>query len=620
MCGIIGIVGKSEPAAPRLLEGLKRLEYRGYDSSGIACLDERGNIARRRAEGRIGNLEQLLIGQPLAGIDGIGHTRWATHGLPNEANAHPHRTDKLALVHNGIFENYLDLKQELGARAELLTSETDSEVAAHFISQYLDQGLSPEQAVAQALPRFIGAFALAILFVGEPGLMIVARRGSPLAIGYGQGEMFAGSDAMALAPFTNRITYLEEGDWAIITQTNAAIRTTQGETVNRPIHISQISGDLSDKGEYSHFMLKEIHEQPRVIGDTLHALASPAQLKIQIDDFPFDPQALERIIASACGTAFLAAQTARYWFETIAGVTMECDLASELRYRPSPKATNQAGLFISQSGETMDTLEALRHLKAAGLPILSVVNVPESTIARESGRSLLMQAGPEIGVASTKAFTAQLTVLALMAIALGRKRNRLSEERERALLQELIMLPGLMSAALGQADQCRLIAEKIVGARAVFYLGRGLLYPIALEGALKLKEISYIHAEGYAAGEMKHGPIALVDHELPVVMLATAGPLLEKTAANAKEITARRGRLILIADATAARMISRQCQIEAQFIVPSPPTSPSAPSLPSEFSPILFALPLQLIAYYTALLRGNDIDKPRNLAKSVTVE
>jgi glucosamine--fructose-6-phosphate aminotransferase (isomerizing) len=607
MCGIIGIIGR-QPAAPLLLDGLERLEYRGYDSAGIATLTG-GRIERRRAEGKLVNLAALLGEQPLDGLIGIGHTRWATHGVPNESNAHPHATARVAVVHNGIIENFQELRAELAdARFE---SETDTEVVAHLLTRYLDEGLEPVDAVAKALPRLEGAFAMAIIFAGEENLMIGARRGSPLAIGYGDGEMYFGSDAMALAPLTRRICYLEEGDWAVATRDGATVFDAENNAADRPIVETALSGAMIGKGNYRHFMLKEIYEQPAVIGDTLHSMLNPADRTITLPPLPVDLAAVPKITIVACGTAWIAGMVAKYWLEQIARINVEVDVASEFRYREAPMPDGGLALFVSQSGETADTLAALRYARAQGQTILSVVNVPESTIARESDATLPTLAGPEIGVASTKAFTTQLTVLACFAITVAKARKAIDGAQEAALCAALAEVPGRAAEVLRHDDAIETLAHGIMEARDVLYLGRGSAYPLALEGALKLKEISYIHAEGYAAGEMKHGPIALIDEAVPVIVIAPSDPLFEKTASNLQEVIARGGRVILLSDARGVAKIEAQAKPEASIALPA---------VDPFVAPILYAIPVQLLAYHTAVLKGTDVDQPRNLAKSVTVE
>ena len=607
MCGIIGIVGRGA-AAPRLLEGLKRLEYRGYDSAGIATLSN-GGIARRRAEGKLVNLEARLGDDPLGGVTGIGHTRWATHGVPNEINAHPHATDRVALVHNGIIENFRDLKTELEAAGHQLASDTDTEVIAHLITHLLESGLGPAAATEAALARLDGAFALGIIFAGFHDLMIAARRGSPLAIGYGEGETFIGSDAQALAPMTQRITYLEDGDLAVIEGTRVSIRDQGGEPVERPIVETGLSGALTGKDGHPHYMLKEIFEQPQVIGDTLRSFLNPADQTLTLPDLGIDPAAITKITIAACGTAFYAGLTAKYWFERIARIPVEVDIASEFRYREAAMPEGGLALFISQSGETADTLAALRYARDQGQHILSIVNVAESTIARESDAVLRTYAGPEIGVASTKAFTTQLTVLAVLAIQFARARGAINHVIEARLAQALTEVPARAAEVLNHDERLRELAAELKDAPDVLFLGRGTSYPIALEGALKLKEISYIHAEGYAAGEMKHGPIALIDDGVPVIVIAPSDDLFEKTASNMAEVIARGGRVIFLSDAEGAEKLGGMAAAAIAL-----------PSVDPFVAPILHAIPVQLLAYHTAVLKGTDVDQPRNLAKSVTVE
>jgi glucosamine--fructose-6-phosphate aminotransferase (isomerizing) len=607
MCGIVGIVGK-ERVAERLLEGLRRLEYRGYDSAGIATICN-GAIERRRAEGKLDNLAKRMHNDTPEGIIGIGHTRWATHGVPNETNAHPHATAKVAIVHNGIIENYRELKAELEAAGRTLASETDTEVVAHLISQYLDEGLKPEEATIKALHRFDGAFALGIVFAGRSDMMIAARKGSPLAIGYGTGEMFIGSDAMALAPMTQRITYLEDGDWAVITATGATIRDASGEKVERAIRETNVSGALAGKAGHPHFMLKEIYEHPQVIGDTLKAFLNPADQTITMPDLPVDLATVPKITLSACGSAFYAALTAKYWFEKIARVPVDVEVASELRYRDPVLPEGGLAIFVTQSGETADTLAALRECKKRHQHVISVVNVPESSIARESDAVLATHAGPEIGVASTKALTAQLTVLACLVVVTARARGAISAEREAQLAKALTEVPARAAEVLNHDARIRTLAKEVAQARDVLYLGRGTSYPIALEGALKLKEITYIHAEGYPAGEMKHGPIALIDKDVPVIVIAPTDELFDKTASNMQEVMARGGRVIFLTDTRGAKKLGGT----TSHCIALPDVDPFV-------APILHAIPVQLLAYHTAVIKGTDVDQPRNLAKSVTVE
>ncbi len=607
MCGIIGIVG-TNPVAPLLLKGLKRLEYRGYDSAGIATLDN-GQIDRRRAEGKLPNLADLIAREPIVGTVGIGHTRWATHGRPTEANAHPHASDRVALVHNGIIENFHDLRAELVRGGHIFHTETDTEVVVHLLTEHLNQQMNPQEAVAEAVARLEGAFALAIIFAGRHDLMIGARRGSPLTLGYGDGEMYLGSDALALAPFTNRICYLEEGDWVELGQDAATVHDASGAVVTRDVKQTALSGAIIGKGQYRHFMQKEIFEQPVVIGDTLHALVDPLRRRVALPDFPFDLSAVPRLTISACGTSFYAGMVAKYWFEQIARQPVEIDIASEFRYREAPLPEGGINLFISQSGETIDTLAALRYAREQGQKILSIVNVLESSIARESDVVLPTLAGPEIGVASTKTFTTQLTVLACLTIAMARARDAVSAETEAALCTALTEVPACVAEILNRDTAIRKVAHFLAEARDVLYLGRGSTYPIALEGALKLKEISYIHAEGCAAGEMKHGPIALIDETIPVIVCAPSGPLFEKTASNIAEVAARGGSVVLISDTEGIEKMGDY----AVYNIELPPVDPFV-------APILYAIPVQLLAYYTAVIKGTEVDQPRNLAKSVTVE
>ncbi|MEM9681767.1 MAG: glutamine--fructose-6-phosphate transaminase (isomerizing) [Pseudomonadota bacterium] len=610
MCGIVGIIGR-EPAAPLLLEALKRLEYRGYDSAGVATLVD-GRVDRRRAEGKLVNLEAVLEHQPLDGLTGIGHTRWATHGAPTTDNAHPHEAGGVAVVHNGIIENFELLRDELARNGHKFMTQTDTEVVPHLISAYLEQGMSPVPAAEAALSRLHGAFALVTLFAGHDDLLVCARRGSPLAIGYGDGEMYVGSDALALALLTDRIQYLEEGDWAVVTARGATIYDSDGEEARREISQTAFSGALIGKGNYRHFMLKEIFEQPAVIGDTMHAMLNPADRTITLPELPIDLATVPRVSISACGTAYYAGLVAKYWIEKLCRIPVEIDVASEFRYRNLPMEEGGLAIFISQSGETMDTLSALRYAAEQGQKIVSVVNVPESTIARESDGVLRTLAGPEIGVASTKAFTTQLTVLAAFSIAFGLARKTFAEADAATLAGALAEIPSRTTEVLAGAKTIAKIAEQLVEARDVLYLGRGTSYPIALEGALKLKEISYIHAEGYAAGEMKHGPIALIDEAVPVIVIAPGNdPLFEKTASNVQEVIARGGRVIFISDRDGIERLERQAQ---------PAATIEMPVVDPFVTPILYSIPVQLLAYHTAVLKGTDVDQPRNLAKSVTVE
>jgi glucosamine--fructose-6-phosphate aminotransferase (isomerizing) len=607
MCGIVGIIGK-RPIAAELIEGLRRLEYRGYDSAGIATLID-GRIERRRAQGKLVNLADRLEREPVHGTIGIGHTRWATHGLPTEDNAHPIATDRVAVVHNGIIENFQELKRELTAAGHRFVTQTDTEAVTILTTHYLAQGLSPAQAVARTLARLEGAFALVFLFAGEHDLLICARRGSPLAIGYGDGEMYIGSDSLALAPLTRRITYLEEGDWAVVTAREVTIFDRDNEKAVRPVRETALSGALTGKGNYRHFMQKEIFEQPAVIGDTLQALVNPATRSVHLPDLPFALGDISQISVIACGTSFHAGLVAKYWLERIARVPVEADIASEFRYRAPAMARGGAAIFISQSGETADTLAALRYCREAGQKIIAVVNQPESSIAREADIVLQTLAGPEIGVASTKAFTTQLAVLAAFTVAMARARGTIDSDGEAALAGQLAEIPSRASEVLHHDERLREIAEEIVQARDVLYLGRGTSYPLALEGALKLKEISYIHAEGYAAGEMKHGPIALIDDSVPVVVLAPPDDLFEKTLSNIEEVMARGGRVVMISDRAGVARLDGRCA----FGIAVPHCAPFV-------APLLYAIPIQLLAYHVAVLKGTDVDQPRNLAKSVTVE
>ncbi|MET0870621.1 MAG: glutamine--fructose-6-phosphate transaminase (isomerizing) [Methyloceanibacter sp.] len=606
MCGIVGILGKG-PVAEQLVDALKRLEYRGYDSAGVATV-ENGELGRRRAEGKLRNLEQLIERSPLEGSTGIGHTRWATHGKPIEANAHPHMTELVSVVHNGIIENFRALKDELIAHGATFTSDTDTEVIAHLITRELKAGNDPVRAVYNSLKRLEGAFALAMIFRGYDDLMIVARQGSPLALGFGSGEMFVGSDAIALAPFTDAIAYLADGDWAVVTRAGVAVRDRDGKAVERPVTRSLASSLLIDKGNYRHFMAKEIHEQPEVISHTLAAYVDLATSRIDIPALPFDFANLSRLSLSACGTAFYACLVAKYWFERWARLPVDVDIASEFRYRESALDPNGAALFVSQSGETADTLATLRYCRAQAQKILSVVNVRESSIARESDAVLPTLAGPEIGVASTKAFTCQLTVLACLAIAAGKARGAIGPALEAELVQALGEVPRHVATILRDERPYETLAHHLSKARDVLYLGRGSSYPIALEGALKLKEISYIHAEGYAAGELKHGPIALIDEKMPVIVIAPRDDLYEKTVSNMQEVAARGGRIVLVSDADPA---TTGCAIAWPLAVPA---------VHRFVTPLVYAVPVQLIAYHTATFMGTDVDQPRNLAKSVTVE
>jgi glutamine---fructose-6-phosphate transaminase (isomerizing) len=608
MCGIIGILGQT-PVATSIVDALKRLEYRGYDSAGVATL-EGGNLTRRRAEGKLRNLEVRLSKEPLSGTIGIGHTRWATHGRPNEINAHPHATDRVAVVHNGIIENFAELRAELQARGAKFMTETDTEVVAHLVTDEMAKGAGPITAVALSLPRLKGAFALAFLFSGEEDLLIGARKGSPLAIGYGDGEMYLGSDAIALAPFTSEISYLEDGDFVVLTRDGAAIKDVTGRVVTRPVIRSNASAFLVDKGNHRHFMAKEIHEQPEVVAHTLAHYVDFAANRIKLPGkLPFDFRAIDRLSMSACGTAYYAGLIGKYWFERFARLPVEIDIASEFRYREAPFKPGNLALFVSQSGETADTLATLRYAREQKQHIVSIVNVATSTIARESDVVMPTLAGPEIGVASTKAFTCQLTALACLAIAAGRARGVIDADDEERLVKALIEIPRHMAAALALEPEIEKLARDLAKCRDVLYLGRGTSYPLALEGALKLKEISYIHAEGYAAGELKHGPIALIDETMPVVVIAPHDRVFDKTVSNMQEVAARGGRIILVTDPKGAREATVQSLVTLTL-----------PEMPSTVTPLVYAIPVQLIAYHTAVIMGTDVDQPRNLAKSVTVE
>jgi glucosamine--fructose-6-phosphate aminotransferase (isomerizing) len=607
MCGIIGILG-AEAAAPRLVEALKRLEYRGYDSAGVATL-ESGGMARRRAAGKIRNLEAELQGHPLAGYSGIGHTRWATHGAPTENNAHPHATDKVAIVHNGIIENFRVLREELMRAGRKFDSETDSEVIAHLISDGLDKGLSPEQATIAAVRRLEGAFAIACLFANHEDTMIGARKGSPLVVGLGDGETYLGSDANAVSPFTTRVIYLEEGDIAVLSRAKTKILDAHDAVVERPAHVFSGGAAAVEKGNHRHFMQKEIYEQPETTGRTIARYVNAFDERVEMPDLDGVDLAADSAIVIGCGIAHYAGRVAEYWLEQISGITVETDIASEFRYRKPAFGKKAFSVFVSQSGETADTLAALRYCKEQNLKTLAVVNVQESTIWREADARLPTLAGPEIGVASTKAFTAQLSALAALAIAVGRARGTLSSQEEGRLVHALMETPRLIADALAAEPEIEAIAQDLAHARDVLYLGRGVHYPIALEGALKLKEISYIHAEGYAAGELKHGPIALIDEDTPVVVVAPHDALFEKTLSNMQEVAARGGKLILITDPAGAAAAADICQ----HIILAPACDPFV-------APLVYSIPIQLLAYYTAVQKGTDVDQPRNLAKSVTVE
>jgi glutamine---fructose-6-phosphate transaminase (isomerizing) len=609
MCGIVGILGR-EPVAPALIDALKRLEYRGYDSAGVATL-ENGRLTRLRASGKLRNLQDKLKETPLSGHIGLGHTRWATHGRPNENNAHPHANDRVAVVHNGIIENFRELREELTAKGHVFATETDSEAVAHLVAEEMRQGSKPREAVAAALARLKGAFALVFLFDGELDLLIGARRGSPLAVGWGDDGVYLGSDALALAPFAREITYLEEDDWVTLTREKTTFFDAAGRIVERPRRPLQAGSLMVDKGNYRHYMAKEIHEQPEVVGRTLAHYLDLASGTARLPfDLAFDAKALSRVTISACGTAFYAGLVARYWLERFARLSVDIDIASEFRYREAPLPKDGLMIVVSQSGETADTLAALRYAKAHGQHILSIVNVETSTIARESDTVAQTLAGPEIGVASTKAFTCQLAVFACLALALGRARGVLTEAREKELVAELIATPGLMARVLKDEARIEPVARDVARASSVLYLGRGPSYPLALEGALKLKELSYIHAEGYAAGELKHGPIALIDFAMPVIVLAPHDASLEKTVSNLQEVAARGGHLILIGPESARVAASA----ELAGFIEMPEVAAGA------FAALVYAMPAQLLAYHVAVFMGKDVDQPRNLAKSVTVE
>ncbi len=605
MCGIIGVLGTHE-VAPLLVEGLKRLEYRGYDSAGIATINDAGQMDRRRAVGKLINLSDALVHDPLQGKSGIGHTRWATHGAPTTDNAHPHRAGQVSVVHNGIIENFRELREELAGRGISFVTETDTETVALLTQEFLAQGKSPREAVAATLPRLEGAFALCFLFDGEEDLMIAARKGSPLAIGHGDGEMFVGSDAIALAPMTDRITYLDEGDWAVITRAGAEIIDQQGQRANRPMKRVRMDAAQVGKDGHKHFMAKEMAQQPTVVGEVVNAYVREDRIEM---DLGFDFADMDRLSIVACGTAFYAGLTAKYWFERYARLPVDIDVASEFRYREAPFAPRTLGVFVSQSGETADTLAALRYSQGKAEKILSLINVPESSIARESDVAVEIHAGVEVSVASTKAFTCQLTTFAILALKAAHDRGHLDDAGLAAHLAELRQLPGLMAHALALDPAVEQVARQLAEARDVLFLGRGQMFPLALEGALKLKEISYIHAEAYASGELKHGPIALVDPETPTVVMAPRDGLFDKTVSNMQEVMARGGRVVLVTD---ARPDDHEAEGAWQVL-----TMPDAPEL---IQPILYAVPAQLLAYHTAIAKGTDVDQPRNLAKSVTVE
>ncbi|WP_347091304.1 glutamine--fructose-6-phosphate transaminase (isomerizing) [Sphingomonas parapaucimobilis] len=607
MCGIVGILG-GDDVAERLLDGLRRLEYRGYDSAGIATIDH-GEIERRRAPGKLVNLARELAAHPLPGSIGIAHTRWATHGGPTTNNAHPHATDHVAVVHNGIIENFKALRDELSGRGRVFTSETDTEVVAHLVSEKVEQGLDPVAAVREVLPRLHGAFALAILFRDQPDMLIGARLGSPLVVGYGDDETYLGSDALALAPLTQRIAYLDEGDWVVCTREGAQVYDRDNNPVDRPVTLSGVTGALIDKGNHRHFMQKEIYEQPIVVAQTLRSYLQRLEGKVALPIPDFDLSGIKRVTIVACGTSFYAGMVAKYWFEQFARVPVDLDVASEFRYRAPVMEPGGLMIVISQSGETADTLAALRHAKNEGQTIAAVVNVPTSSMAREADLLLPTHAGPEIGVASTKAFTCQLSVLAALAANLAKAKGRLSADEERQIVRHLAEAPAAINGALAYDEAIERMAGAVAGARDVLYLGRGTDYPLALEGALKLKEISYIHAEGYAAGEMKHGPIALIDEHVPVIVIAPSGPLFEKTVSNMQEVQARGGKVILISDYDGIEAAGDGCIATITM-----------PKVHPLIAPIVYAVPVQLLAYHVAVAKGTDVDQPRNLAKSVTVE
>ena len=607
MCGIIGIVGTSDVAA-RLVDGLRRMEYRGYDSAGVCTISD-GELVRRRAQGKLNNLVEELADNPAPGTTGIAHTRWATHGAPTEKNAHPHATPLVALVHNGIIENFKELRDELRAEGRTFESETDTEVVVHLVSRRIEEGMSPQEAVQAVLPRLRGAFALAIAFRDHPDMLIGARLGSPLVVGHGEGEMFLGSDALALAPLTQKISYLEEGDWVVIDRDSVTVRDEAGEEVTREIQTSGASAAAIEKGNYRHFMQKEIFEQPTVVAQTLRSYLRPVEQQVALPQIDFDITAIDRVTIVACGTSYYAGMVAKYWFEQFARVPVDIDFASEFRYREPVLQKGGLALFISQSGETADTLAALKHCKDEGQIIAAVVNVPTSSMAREADLLLPTHAGPEIGVASTKAFTCQLAVLAALAAHFAVKKGKLSREEEAEIVAHLLEAPACLNAALDHDDDIAAMAHLIAPARDVLYLGRGADFPLALEGALKLKEISYIHAEGYASGEMKHGPIALIDENVPVIVLAPSGPLFEKTVSNMQEVQARGGQVVLISDRAGIEEAGEGTIATIEM-----------PKVHPLIAPLVYAVPVQLLAYHVAVAKGTDVDQPRNLAKSVTVE
>jgi glucosamine--fructose-6-phosphate aminotransferase (isomerizing) len=607
MCGIIGIVGRAE-VSERLMDGLRRLEYRGYDSAGI-CTIRDGELERRRAEGKLDNLQRELEADPLAGTVGIAHTRWATHGAPTVGNAHPHIVEGVAVVHNGIIENFKPLREEMQAKGRRFESETDSEVVAHLIAEQLGQGRDPEAAVGAVLPRLRGAFALAILFRDHPGMIIGARQGAPLTVGLGDGESYLGSDALGLAGLTQKIAYLEEGDWAVVTHDGVRMFDRDNRPVERPVVESGASAAISDKGNHAHYMQKEIFEQPIVVAQTLQSYLRPLEQQVALPDMDFDLGGIERVTIVACGTASYVGMVGKYWLERFAGVPVEVDVASEFRYRDPILLPGTLGMVISQSGETADTLAALRHMKEKGVTVAGIINVPTSSMSREVDLLLPTHAGPEIGVASTKAFTCQLAVMAAFAARVARAKGRMSEAEEREIVGHLNEAPAAMNAALAHDQDIARMAHVIAQARDVLYLGRGQDYPLAMEGALKLKEISYIHAEGYAAGEMKHGPIALIDDNVPIIVLAPSGPLFEKTVSNMQEVQARGGKVVLISDAEGIALAGENAIATIEM-----------PEVHPLIAPLVYAIPVQLLAYHVAVAKGTDVDQPRNLAKSVTVE
>jgi glutamine---fructose-6-phosphate transaminase (isomerizing) len=607
MCGIMGVIGNRE-AAPLLMDALRRLEYRGYDSAGIATLSNLA-IDRRRAEGKLGNLAAVLERAPLSGTIGIGHTRWATHGAPTEGNAHPHGTSRVSVVHNGIIENHAELRAELEAEGQEFSTETDTETVAQLVDLNLQRGMTPVAAAGAAFRRLHGAYALAMIFAGHPDLIVGAQHGAPLAVGFGDDEMFVGSDALALAPLTRRIAYLRDGDWTVVDRKGARFFGEDGKPVKREVKLTKLTGASIGKGNHRHFMEKELHEHPAVIGDTLHRMVNPSTRAVMLPALPFDFATLPRITISACGSAFYAGMVGRWWFEAIARIPTDGDVASEFRYRNPPMEKGGLGLLVSQSGETADTMAALRYMQQQGQHVLSIVNVPESSMARESDAVLETVAGPEIGVASTKAFTAQLSVLACLALAAARARGAIDADTEAAMTDALLEVPSRCAEVLENDGPIQRVAARIARARDVLFLGRGNCFPIAMEGALKLKEISYIHAEGYAAGEMKHGPIALIDPAVPVIAIAPSGPLFEKTASNLQEAAARGAQVIVFSDAVGAMKLAH---IATETVI--------LPAVDPFVAPILYSVPVQLLAYHVAVLKGTDVDQPRNLAKSVTVE